>query len=160
MRIIAIDPGYERLGIAVIEKIEGGKETLLFSECFKTSAKIPFEERLLQIGDEIKKVIAEYSPTALSIETLFFTNNQKTAMHVSEARGAITYVAMAEGLKLYEYTPLQIKVAVTGDGRADKKAVTSMIRRLITIKNPVEHDDEYDAIACGLTFFASYKTLK
>lgn len=160
MRIISIDPGYERLGIAVIEKVAGGKETLLFSECFKTSAKLKFEERLLQIGQEIKKVITEYSTTVLSMETLFFTNNQKTAMHVAEARGAIMYEGLSQGLKLYEYNPLQIKVAVTGDGRADKKAVISMIGRLVKLNKEIEHDDEYDAIACGLTFFASYKQTK
>src|SRR5690349_4662525 len=97
MRVIAIDPGYERMGVAVIEKTTG-KETLIFSECFKTSPKIPHEERLNLIGQEIEKVIKKYEPTAMAIETLFFKNNQKTAMHVSEARGVMLYVASVAGL--------------------------------------------------------------
>jgi len=158
MKIIAVDPGFERLGIAIIEKESRGKEVLLFSECFKTSANLPFEERLLLIGNEISKLIGEYSPEALSIETLFFTNNQKTAMHVAETRGAIIYEALKNGLQLFEFNPVQIKAAVTGSGRADKKQVISMIHKLIVIKNKLKHDDEYDAIACGLTFFAYQKS--
>ncbi|MEI7777188.1 MAG: crossover junction endodeoxyribonuclease RuvC [bacterium] len=155
MKVLAIDPGYERLGVAIIEKLPRGKEVLLFSECFKTSAKIPFNDRLLEIGQEVETVIKKYKPEALAMETLFFNSNQKTAMNVAETRGAITYEAMKNGLKFYQYTPLQIKVAVTGSGRADKKQVISMIDRLITINKEIPHDDEYDAIACGLTFFAS-----
>lgn len=158
MKIIAIDPGYERLGVAVLEKKPKNKEVLLFSECFKTSARLPFASRLFEIGKEIERIITIYKPTALATETLFFNSNQKTAMNVSETRGVITYEAMRHGLQFYEYTPLQIKVAVTGSGRADKKQVISMICRLVEISKKISHDDEYDAIACGLTFFASTKT--
>ena len=97
----------------------------------------------------------KYKPEALAMETLFFNSNQKTAMNVAEARGAITYLAMKHGLTFSQYTPLQIKIAVTGSGRADKKQVISMIERLIITNKEVAQDDEYDAIACGLTFFAS-----
>ncbi len=155
MKILAIDPGYERLGIAIIEKLPKNKEVLIFSECFKTSAKSPFHDRLLEIGQEVEKIIKKYEPKALAMETLFFNTNQKTAMNVAETRGTITYLAMKHGLSFYQYTPLQIKIAVTGSGKADKKQVTSMIGRLIRIEKEIAHDDEYDAIACGLTFFAS-----
>lgn len=87
MIVLAIDPGYERLGIAVVEKTHTSKETVLFSECFKTSAKLDFYERLLLIGSRISEVIKEHSPTALSIENLFISNNQKTAMHPPTVRG-------------------------------------------------------------------------
>ncbi|HZS43222.1 MAG TPA: crossover junction endodeoxyribonuclease RuvC [Candidatus Paceibacterota bacterium] len=155
MKILAVDPGYERLGVAIIKKNPGEKERVIYSNCFKTSAKQPFEERLLLIGQEIKRLIKEFEPAALAIETLYFTNNQKTAMHVSEVRGVVTYEALCASMKLFEYTPLQIKVAVTGYGGGDKKQVISMIEKLVTIDKNIAHDDEYDAIAVGLTYFAT-----
>ncbi len=160
MRIIAIDPGYERLGIAVIEKdtkktgIRGTKETLLFSECFKTNPKLPHFERLGLIGGEISRIITEWGPGAMCLETLFFSVNQKTVMTVAEARGVILFQASKHGLQVYEYGPGQIKLAVTGYGKSDKSAMMDMIPRLITINKEIAHDDEYDAIAVGLTCFA------
>jgi crossover junction endodeoxyribonuclease RuvC len=154
MRILAIDPGYERLGIAVIEKGSNAKETLVYSDCFKTDKELPHYERLGLIGTEVKRVIDEYRPEALSIEDLFFAKNQKTAILVAEARGAILYQAAAHGLKVYEYGPGQIKVAVTGYGKSDKEQIIAMVPRLIKIDKAIKHDDEYDAIAVGLTCFA------
>jgi len=162
MKIIAIDPGYERVGIAILEKSHVAtamrdREVLLFSECFITSTKEKHEDRLRLIGEEIEKIIKKYEPEAMGIETLFFKTNAKTAMKVSEARGVIMYEAAKNGLKVMEFTPLQIKVAVTGYGKSDKEQVTEMVKRLIKITKPIKHDDEYDAIACGLTYFACYK---
>lgn len=154
MRVLAIDPGYERLGIAVLEKKVGGKEQLIFSECFQTSKDSPFPERLHAVGVELRRIIKEYSPQAVAIESLFFTNNQKTAMHVAEVRGVIMYETMNHNLRFAEYTPGQIKIAVTGDGRADKKQIFSMVTRLVKIDKKIALDDEYDAIAIGLTFLA------
>lgn len=152
MRIISIDPGYERLGIAVLEKNE--KEKLIFSECFKTKASLPFVERLELVGREVARIIEEYSPSALSIENLFLETNQKTAMRVSETRGAILYQARLSSLEIYEYTPLQIKVATTGYGKATKSQVISMVKKLISGAELIKQDDEMDAIAIGLTHFA------
>jgi crossover junction endodeoxyribonuclease RuvC len=157
MKIIAIDPGYERLGIAILEK-GTGKESLVFSECFITSIKEKHENRLKLIGLEIERIIKKYQPEAMGIETLFFKTNAKTAMKVSEARGIMLYEAAKNNLKILEFTPLQIKVAVTGYGKSDKDQVTEMVKRLIKITEPIKYDDEYDAIAVGLTFFASHKT--
>lgn len=154
MRVLAIDPGYERLGIAVLEKKAGGKEQLVFSECFQTSKTAPFVERLHAVGVKLRKIIKEYSPDGVAIESLFFTNNQKTAMHVAEVRGVIMYEAMNNKLQFAEYTPGQIKNAVTGDGRADKKQIISMIPHLIKMDKKIQFDDEYDAIAIGITFLA------
>jgi crossover junction endodeoxyribonuclease RuvC len=168
MRIIAIDPGYERLGIAVLsrrsleeQKTEGRepmksgpKETLLYSECFKTKAALPFFDRLELVGREVKRVIDEFSPRALSIENLFIDNNQKTAMRVAEVRGAILYQARVSGLEIYEYTPLQIKVAITSYGKASKEQVMTMVRHLVSGAKNITQDDEMDAIAIGLTHFA------
>lgn len=161
MRILAIDPGYERLGIAVLEKNKGDKkETLLFSECFKTKTTSTHAKRLFLLGQEISNAIEKYKPEALSIETLFLTTNHKTVMHVSEARGVILYEAARHNLTVHEYSPPQIKSAVTGDGHADKKSITKMIPLLIKLEKEIKHDDEYDAIAVGLTYFAYNKVNK
>ena len=158
MKVIAIDPGYERMGVAIIEKIRG-KDVLVFSECFKTSAKIPHEERLKFIGKEIESLIKKYKPEAMAIETLFFKTNQKTAMHVSEARGVMLYVASVAGIKVVEFSPMAIKIAVTGYGKSEKGQVTFMVKKLIKIDKEIKYDDEYDAIAVGLTFFATQNRL-
>jgi crossover junction endodeoxyribonuclease RuvC len=152
MKILGIDPGYDRLGIAVVD----GKD-LVFSECFTTSAKDIFYKRLAAVGAEISRVLDEYKPDGMAIESLFITKNQKTAMHVAEARGVICYEAGRRGLPIYEYTPGQIKIAVTGHGASDKSQVMKMIPLLV--KMPPEKktalDDEYDAIAVALTCLAS-----
>ena len=152
MRILAIDPGFERVGIAVLEKKQREREELLYSACFKTSAALPFSNRLLLIGNEVERIIKKYSPHALAIETLFFNTNQKTAMRVAEARGIIIFESQKNKLAIFEYTPLQVKVAITGYGKATKKQIASMVPRLITFTHSTKKlDDEIDAIAIGLT---------
>ncbi|MES2930421.1 MAG: crossover junction endodeoxyribonuclease RuvC [Patescibacteria group bacterium] len=157
MKILSIDPGFERVGIAIIERTPKAKDTLSYSACFKTSAKIPFPERLALIGAEIERIIEKYEPRALGIEKLYFTTNQKTAMGVSEARGVIVYTAARNGLSIFEYTPGQIKTAVTGYGKADKAMVMSMVPKLIKMNAKTDSDDELDAIAIGLTCLACEK---
>lgn len=157
MKILSIDPGFERVGIAVIEKTNLKKDKLVYSECFKTSAKIPFHERLTLIGNKVEEVIKKYKPKVLAIEKLYFTTNQKTVMGVSEARGVIIYSASRNGLNIFEYTPPQIKVAVTGYGKASKEMVMSMVPKLIEVDSGVNSDDELDAIAIGLTCLACEK---
>ncbi|MDQ5954367.1 MAG: crossover junction endodeoxyribonuclease RuvC [Patescibacteria group bacterium] len=156
MIILGIDPGYERLGIAVLEKNKG-KEEVLHSECFKTSAKLKFEERLFLIGQKIEEVIKKYKPDVLAIETLFSNTNQKTVMHVSEARGVVIYEAIKKDLKIFEASPPQIKMATTGYGKADKNQVIKMVKMLVKIDNDKKSDDELDAIAIALTAFAHIK---
>ena len=152
MKILGIDPGFERVGIAVLEKIQGEKkEKILFSECFKTSASLEFSERLSLIGEEVRKVIKKYKPKILSIETLFFTTNQKTVMHVAEARGVVIYECAKAGLKIFEASPPQIKIATTGYGKATKEQVMKMVKLLVDIDNTKKSDDELDAIATALT---------
>ena len=154
MRIIAIDPGFERVGVAIIDKTLKPKHNLVYSNCFKTSSKIPFHERLTLIGNEVESLIKKYKPEALSIEKLYFTTNQKTVMGVSEARGVIIYSASRNGLSIFEYTPPQIKIAVTGYGKSSKEGVMSMVPKLIDIKEKIKSDDELDAIAIGITCLA------
>lgn len=155
MRIIAIDPGYERLGIAVLEKNPGDKrESLVYSDCFKTSSSLPHSERLRLIGEELERVIEEHSPAALAAETLFFSTNRKTAMHVAEARGVILYAAARKGLEIRELSPGEIKTAVSGYGRSGKDEMMKIVPMLVKIGKTIKYDDEFDAIAVGLAFFA------
>jgi crossover junction endodeoxyribonuclease RuvC len=160
MKILAIDPGFERVGIAVIDHSPGQKDVLLYSTCFKTKASLPFHERLALIGAKMEEIIKIYKPKALAIEKLYFTTNQKTVMGVAEARGVIIYSASRNGLAIYEYTPPQIKVAVTGYGKADKNMVISMVPKLITMEKKSTSDDELDAIAIGLTCLACERFTK
>lgn len=159
MKILGIDPGFERLGIAVLERNtetrpQGNKEWVVFSECFKTSSKLDFGERLRLIGEEIRMMIKKYKPEVLAIETLFLNTNQKTVMRVAEARGVVVYEATRAGLKIFEATPLQVKVATTGYGRANKTQTMKMVKILVEIDKAKTSDDEFDAIAIALTAFA------
>ncbi len=155
MRILGIDPGFERLGIAILEKNkQTKKETVLFSMCFKTSAKLEFAERLNLIGGKVREIIKEYKPEILSIETLFLTTNQKTVMQVAEARGVVIYECARAGLKIFNASPPQIKMATTGYGKADKEQVMKMVKMLVEIDNTKKSDDELDAIAIALTGLA------
>ena len=155
MRVLAIDPGYNRLGVAVLEKLPGQKEMLLYSAFVQTAKELSHANRLLNIATAIRKVADEFKPEAVALETLFFTTNRKTAISVAEARGAILVEAARAQLPIHEYTPLQIKVAVTGYGKSDKRQVTQMIKKLIALPEKKRFDDEYDAIAVGLTCLAS-----
>ncbi|PIR68370.1 crossover junction endodeoxyribonuclease RuvC [Candidatus Nomurabacteria bacterium CG10_big_fil_rev_8_21_14_0_10_35_16] len=155
MKILGIDPGYERLGIAILEKNKTDKkEKVLFSECFKTSAKLVFPERLQLIGKEIKTIIKKYKPEILSIETLFLNTNQKTVMRVAEVRGVVIYEAIQAGLKIFEASPPQIKIATTGYGKANKEQIMKMVKILVEIDKNKASDDELDAIAIAITAFA------
>lgn len=153
MRVIAIDPGYDRCGVAVLEK-QNGKEIVLYSTCIETSSTESFDERLRQIGEHVGAVIEKWQPNALALETLYFSKNQKTALSVAEARGVIVYTGACHNLKLYEYSPGTIKIAVTGVGNADKKQVMNMVPRLVSLPRTDLLDDEYDAIAIGITHLA------
>jgi crossover junction endodeoxyribonuclease RuvC len=153
MRVIAIDPGYGRCGVAIVEK-NGGKDAWIYSDCIETQAKDGFVERLAQIVAECERLIKEHKPDALAMERLFFNNNQKTAMQVAEVRGAILNAAAVAGIPSFEYTPGQVKSATSGYGRADKKQIITMVNMLLKIDKAVKHDDEYDAIAVGITHLA------
>ncbi len=155
MIILGIDPGYDRLGIAIIDKPNKGKEILIYSSCLQTSTKDTIYMRLLQIGNEVSRVIKDFKPDVLAIENLFISKNQKTAMRVSEARGIIIYEALKMNLPVFEYSPMQIKSSVAGDGTADKERIFKMICLLIKLPNKKTVDDEYDAIAVALTHSAN-----
>ena len=153
MRVLSVDPGYGRCGLAVLEK-QGGKERLLYSTCVETTPDKEFPERLAEIVYAFEEIVRKYTPDALALEKLFVTKNQKTAMHVAEVRGALISAAAKAGMLVFEYTPSQVKSASTGNGRADKQAVVKMLHALVTIRDDIRHDDEYDAIAVGITHLA------
>jgi crossover junction endodeoxyribonuclease RuvC len=153
-RILAIDPGYNRIGLAVFEKNDKA-ENLIFSECHETDRKSPHEKRLDSIATEIKKCIELYKPKVLATEKLFFSVNKKTALLVAEARGVILSIAAENNLAVFEYSPQAIKIAVTGYGASDKQQVIDMVKRLTKTTKKIRHDDEYDAIAIGLTYLAT-----
>jgi crossover junction endodeoxyribonuclease RuvC len=154
MRILAIDPGFDRLGVAILER-KNNKETLLYSNCFQTSSKDTYALRLKLVADELERLISDFKPSVCALEALFFAKNQQTAIDVAGSRGVCIYIAEKHAMEVYEYTPLQIKIAVTGYGKSDKSQVTDMVQRLISIEKEKAVDDEYDAIAVGLTCMAT-----
>lgn len=155
MRVISVDPGYDRVGVAVLE-LEDGSEKLLFSECIETDKKQDLHERQFDLGEKFEKTVKKYSPDTLAIETLFFNKNVKTAIGVAEARGVIIYIAKKNGCQVFEFGPQEIKIAVTGYGKSDKGAVIDMVKRLVPAAPLKALDDEYDAIAVGVTCLAHH----
>lgn len=156
MRVLAFDPGYERLGLAVLDRINNA-ETLVHSECVRTDASESLPDRLHTLGIAVRTALETYTPDAVALETLFFNKNQKTAMAVAEVRGMLLFLAKTHDCAIYEYKPQEIKIATTGYGKSDKHQVTEMVKRLLPNVPNDALDDEYDAIAVGLTCLASVR---
>lgn len=154
MRVLAIDPGYDRVGVALLEYQP--QETVLYSTCIETNRHATIADRLLTIGTTLEHILLTYHPDTLAIETLFYNKNVKTALGVAQARGVILYLGSLQRCTVYEFSPQQIKVAITGNGASDKSAVTTMVKRLVRNVPEYGHDDEYDAIAVGVTCLAHY----
>lgn len=155
MRVLGIDPGYDRVGVAVLE-YQHGSEVLVYSGCIETNSKDHLHTRLHQVGTQVSALIKEYNVNTLGIETLFFNKNVKTAMKVAEARGIIIYTAIQTDCVVYEFSPQAIKIATTGYGNSDKSAIISMVKQLIPNAPETALDDEYDAIAVGITCLAHH----
>lgn len=152
--VLAIDPGYDRVGIAVFEG-----EVLVHSECFVPTTK-DFSLRLKAVYHRVITVIHEFKPDAVAIETLFMTRNQKTAIKVAEARGVAVLAAAEASVPLYEYSPQAVKIAVTGSGNADKKSVIKMVDLTVKMPKKKRLDDEYDAIALGVAHQAAVRIIR
>lgn len=148
MRVLGIDPGYDRLGLAVLEG-DPSKPIVIWSDCV-TPAKGAPHERLAEVYAAVSSAILHYSPDKLSLETLFFSTNKKTALSVAESRGAILAAAGTHHLRVSEYSPATVKLAVTGHGGADKSAIARMIPHLVTLPERKRLDDELDAIAVAI----------
>jgi crossover junction endodeoxyribonuclease RuvC len=158
MKILSIDPGYDRVGMAILEK-EGGKEKIVFSECFQTDKKQEVGDRIFAACREIKILIEKHQPDLFAIENLFLSKNQKTVMAVSEARGAFIQTAKLHNLPVVDLTPLQIKTAVAGHGKASKEEVHKMVSLICKLEDRKYIDDEIDAVAVGISAFSYAKTL-
>ncbi len=151
MVVLGIDPGYGILGFGVIAT-NGFKHKAVAYGAIETPKTTNFPERLAFIGEQLEKLIVHYKPDAIAVEELFFYNNQKTAIMVAEARGVVLYVAQKSGIELYEFTPMQIKQAITGYGKADKKQIQSMITVHLGLKEIPKPDDAADALSVAVTF--------
>jgi crossover junction endodeoxyribonuclease RuvC len=156
MRIIGIDPGTGILGFGVIES-HGGKNQLVDAGVIRTPVKEDDAVRLQTIYDELSDIIARNKPSEMAVEKLFFAQNVTTAMTVAQARGVVLLAAQQAGLKIAEYTPLQIKQSLTGYGRADKKQMQEMVRVLLGLKDVPQPDDCADALAVALMHAGTIK---
>ena len=148
VRVLAIDPGFDRMGIAVVEG-DPSRPTLVWSDCV-LPPKGTVEERLSVIQRAVAEAITKYEPDVFALEALFFSSNVKTALGVAEARGAVLAAAGEAGCRVIECSPQEVKLAVTGYGAADKKAVAQMLPHLLTLPPKKRLDDELDAIAVGI----------
>lgn len=150
MRILGIDPGTGILGFGVID-VENGKAKLVDAGVIRTPTKEDDVVRLQTIFDELSGIIDETRPQVMSVEKLFFAQNVTTAMTVAQARGVVLLCGSQAGLSIYEYTPLQIKQALTGYGRAEKKQIQEMVRVILQLKEVPKPDDCADALAAAIT---------
>ncbi|MCL2633212.1 MAG: crossover junction endodeoxyribonuclease RuvC [Oscillospiraceae bacterium] len=149
MRILGVDPGYATVGFGVIE-YKNGRFTTIDYGAILTHADTDFEKRLLEIHTDLSEIIETHTPEFMAVERLFFTTNQKTAIDVAQARGVILLAAANNNISLSEYTPLQVKQAVTGYGKATKKQVQEMTARILNLSEIPKPDDVADALAVAV----------
>ena len=166
MYILGIDPGLAIVGWSVLEYKSGRFKAVDYG-AIRTAAHTPIESRLVSIYRQLSQIIEKYKPERMSIEELFFNTNQTTAIAVAEARGVILLCATNHGLTINEYTPLQVKQAVVGYGRAEKQQVINMVTTLLGLSKPPKPDDTADAIAlaicdghCGGSALKNYTNLR
>lgn len=161
MRILGIDPGIGRMGWGVIEAIPS-KQTALHFGCIETSSKLPEEKRIEKIYIVLTEIFTKYKPEALAIEEMFFSKNVTTAFTVGHARGIALLVSSQFGVPIAPYNPGEVKVAVTGYGKADKKQIAQMVKVILKLKEIPKLDDTTDALAIALThaFSSSFKSIK
>jgi len=150
MRILGVDPGTGILGFGIVEA-EKGKAALVDAGVIRTPVKEDDAVRLQTIYEELTDIITQTKPQAMAVERLFFARNVTTAITVAQARGVILLCGKQAGLEIFEYTPLQIKMALTGYGRADKKQMQEMVRIVLQLVEVPKPDDAADALAAALT---------
>ncbi len=149
LRILGIDPGYAIVGFGVLE-YDGYHFTPVHFGAITTEAGTPFDIRLKTILEDMTYILDKFKPDVMGIEKLFFNTNQKTAIDVAQARGVIVVAAAAQGIPIYEYTPLQVKQSVVGYGRAEKAQVMEMTRQILGLANVPKPDDTADALAIAI----------
>ncbi|GAC1391203.1 MAG: crossover junction endodeoxyribonuclease RuvC [Candidatus Saccharimonadales bacterium] len=150
MRILGIDPGTGILGFGIIDHDLKGKTSLVDAGVIRTPVKQADSDRLFTIYEELTAIVGEFHPEAMAVEKLFFAQNVTTAMSVSQARGVVLLIGKQYHLELAEYTPLQIKQALTGYGRADKKQIQEMVRVVLALSETPKPDDCADALAAAI----------
>lgn len=155
MIILGIDPGYAIVGYGALD-FDGNKFKVIEYGAVTTDASMNMFDRLKSIYDDINEIIKRTNPDFMAIEELFFNSNQKTAINVAQARGVILLAAMNHSVKIFEYTPLQVKQAVAGYGRADKNQVQQMVKLLLGLKEVPKPDDTADAVAIAICHGHSY----
>jgi crossover junction endodeoxyribonuclease RuvC len=156
MRVIGIDPGYGRVGWGVID----GERHVLSSRawgCIETAKEAPIQDRMLEVWRTLNGLLDQWVPDGMALETLYFSKNVTTALQVAEVRGIIRLAAAEHALPVAEYTPNRIKQAVTGSGRADKRQVQEMVRRLLELDAIPRPDDAADALACAVCHLHSVR---
>ena len=158
MIVLGIDPGYAIVGCGVVE-YQNNRFRMITYGAITTEAHTPFNERIEKIYDGAAELISRYKPEAMAIEKLFFNTNQKTAIDVAQARGALVLAAQKAGVPIFEYTPLQVKQAVVGYGRAEKSQVMDMVKRICALPAPPRPDDAADAVALALCHARSSTSL-
>ncbi len=153
MIIIGIDPGFGRLGYAIFEK-NSEKEKLLEYSCIETDSKQTYNQRIMVAAEKIESLILKFTPDYIAIEKIFFNKNQKTALQTAEIKGIVSYLALKNNVDILEYTPLEVKSAVCGYGKADKNQIKKMVNMILGLKISTKFDDTTDAIALCLTCLA------
>ncbi|MFA6424182.1 MAG: crossover junction endodeoxyribonuclease RuvC [Candidatus Magasanikbacteria bacterium] len=148
--ILGIDPGFGRMGFGAIEKMKTGEWRSLDYGCIDTSPKKKFVERLQEVYEAVEFIIKKYKPSVVGVEKLYFARNVTTAIEVAQARGVILLCAVQAGLQVDEYTPQQIKQAITGYGKAEKQQMQKMVAMILGIKGKIKSDDAADALAVAL----------
>ncbi|OGG13185.1 crossover junction endodeoxyribonuclease RuvC [Candidatus Gottesmanbacteria bacterium RIFCSPHIGHO2_02_FULL_39_11] len=156
MIVLGIDPGIAICGVVGVKDIKG-KQTLIFSKEITTPSHTSSSSRLVTIYNELTGILKEVHPDAVAIEKLFFNTNTKTALIVGEARGVIELAVCQHGTHIFEYTPLEVKMSLTGYGRADKNQIQQMIKSILKLPAILKPDDVADAAAIALTHCFSYK---
>lgn len=154
MIVLGIDPGYATVGFGVVHAV-GDRMNALAWGAIQTAAETPFPERLADIYDGVTELIDRFKPDAVSVEELFFNTNQKTVIGVGQARGVIVLACQKKGVPVSEYTPLQVKSAVVGYGRAEKKQVMELTRVQLNLQKTPKPDDAADALALAMTHVRS-----
>ncbi|MEG0614377.1 MAG: crossover junction endodeoxyribonuclease RuvC [Oscillospiraceae bacterium] len=149
MRIIGIDPGYAIIGFGIVE-YDNMKFTTIQFGAITTTSDMEFVDRIKVIYDDLNTVLDRFHPDCMSIERLYFNTNQKTAIDVAQARGVILLAAANHNIPINEYTPLQVKQSVVGYGKAEKKQVMEMTRRILGLKDVPKPDDTADALAMAI----------
>ncbi len=155
MKVLAVDPGFGRCGVAVLDG-DGRGATIVFSSCIETGARSRFVDRLTTVVETVQHLIDTHKPELFVIEGLFFSNNTKTALRVAEVRGALLYVATRSQVPTEEVHPGAAKIALTGYGKATKTQMMFMVEKLTGLSLEDRHDDEFDAVALGLTALAEH----